>query len=79
MEKGSKINSEPMILKVHGEMMCVRGREEGEKLVEGTGLTERQINVAFEFSKFQRLMKQRTLTEDIYGEIVYMAKPKGGR
>lgn len=78
MEKVQRINSDPMVLKVHGEMMCVRGREEGEKLVEGTELTERQLNVVFEFSKLQRLIKQRIPAEDIYGEI-YTAKPKGGK
>lgn len=76
MENRSGINSDPMVLKVHGEMMCVRGRQEGEKLVGKTGLTERQMNVVFEFSKFQRLIKQRIPVEDIYGEI-YTAKPKG--
>lgn len=53
MENRSGINSDPMVLKVHGEMMCVRGREEGEKLAGSTGLTERQLNVISKFIEFQ--------------------------
>lgn len=70
MEKGLKINSDPMVLKVHGERMCVRGKVPGEELVKGTELTRRQLNVVFEFSKFQRLMSKKAPVEDIYGEVV---------
>lgn len=78
MEKGPKDISKPFLFKSKG-IGCVRGAEEGEKLLGDTGLTERQIMVISEFTKFRKRLRKPAPVEDAYGEVVYVAKPKGGK
>ena len=42
-------------------------------------LTERQIRVIAAFSRFQKTLKKTAPAVDIFGEVVYIAKPKGGK